>query len=105
VGRSEVPSFTVVIGILDIKLAVRQARSLKDKRRIVNSLKDRLRGNFNVSVAEVDGQDLVQSAILAVVQVSGDARYVRGTLERVVQVVRRLRDAELADYHIEIIHQ
>jgi len=95
----------VVVGILDIKLAIREARSLKDKRRIVSSLKDRLRNSFNVSVAEVEGQDLIQSAEIAVVQVSGDARYVRGALEQVVQAVRRLRDAQLTDYSIEILHQ
>jgi len=95
----------VVIGILDIKLALREARSLKDKRRIVRSLKDRVRAGFNVSIAEVDGLDMIQSAGLAVVQVSGDARYVRGSLEKIVQVVRGLRDAQLTDYSIEIIHQ
>jgi uncharacterized protein YlxP (DUF503 family) len=96
---------SVAIGILDVRLALRQARSLKDKRRIVNSLKDRLRSHFNVSVAEVDAQDMIQTASIAVVQVSGDARYARGTLERVVQMVRQDREAQLTDYSIDVIHQ
>ena len=95
----------MVVGTLYIKLALRECRSLKDKRRVVNSLKDRLRNKFNVSVAEVDQQDMCQAAVLGVVQVSGDARYVRGSLENVVKAVRGFRGAQLADYSIEIFHQ
>ena len=95
----------MIVGTVEIRLHLHDARTLKDKRRILLSLKDRLRNNFNVSVAEVEGQDLIQSAEIAVVQVSGDARYVRGALEQVVQAVRRLRDAQLTDYSIEILHQ
>lgn len=94
----------MVIGVLDIKLALPESRSLKDKRRIVNSLRDRLRHGFNVSVAEVDEQDLWQIANLAVAQVSNDARYVRGSLEKVLTVVRQLRGAQLSDYTIEVFH-
>ncbi len=94
----------MVIGILEVRLVLRQSRSLKDKRRVVNSLKDRLRGKFNVSVAEVDAQELRQSAVLAVVQVSPDSRYVSGALEQALSLVRGCRDAELADHRIELLH-
>ena len=94
----------MVIGVLEIKLAVRHARSLKDKRRVVNSLKDRLSNRFNVSIAEVDSQDLRQVSDLGVVQVSSDARYARGSLNSVVDAVRSFRGAELTDYRIEIFH-
>ena len=92
----------VVVGTAQIRLRIRDSRSLKDKRRVVNALKDRLRGSFNVSVAEVDGQDLWQLAVLAVAQVSNDSRYVNGSLEKLVDVVRRFRGAELIDYEIGI---
>ena len=95
----------VVVGVLEIKLALFESRSLKDKRRVVNSLKDRLRNKFNVSVAEVDGQELLQTAYLAVAQVSGDARYVRGSLQQVVNAVQRFAGAQLTDYSIEMFHQ
>jgi uncharacterized protein YlxP (DUF503 family) len=94
----------VVVGILEVRITLRQCRSLKDKRHVVGSLKDRLRHGFNVSVAEVEGQDLHQSATLAIVQVSSDARYVRGTLERVLNMIRQRRDAQLADHRIELMH-
>jgi len=99
-----VAAFCVVVGVLDIKLALLESRSLKDKRRIINGIKDRLRHRFNVSVAEVDQQDLRQVANLAIAQVSADARYVRGSLEQVVNVLRRFRDAQLTDYTIEVLH-
>jgi len=91
--------------LLEIRLALRESFSLKDKRRILRSLKDRLRHDFNVSVAEVDGLDMVQSGTLAVAQVSTDSRYVRGSLEKVLEVVKREREAQLTHYDIEILHQ
>lgn len=94
----------MVVGILEVRLLLRQCRSLKDKRHVLSSVKDRLRNGFNVSVAEVDGQDLRQSAVLAVAQVSSDARYVRGSLERALGVFRQCRDAEVAGHSIELIH-
>lgn len=95
----------MVIAVLELKLAVRHAHSLKEKRQVVNSLKDRLRNRFNVSIAEVGSQDLHQTADVGVVQVGSDARYVRGTLDSVVDVVRRFRGAQLTDYTVEIFHQ
>ena len=47
----------MVVGSLEVRLRVREARSLKDKRQVVRSIVDRLRNGFNVSVAEVDAQD------------------------------------------------
>lgn len=94
----------MVVGVLEVRLTLRQCRSLKDKRRVISGLKDRLRHGFNVSVAEVEGQDLHQSATLAVAQVSSDARYVRGTLSKVLDAIRRGRDAQVADHRTEVMH-
>lgn len=91
--------------MLKLKLAVRHARSRKDKRQVINSLKDRLQNRFNVSVAEVDDQDMLQMASMGIVQVSGDSRYVRSSLDSVVDVVREFRPAQLTDYSIELFHQ
>ena len=93
----------MVVGVLEIRLALRQSRSLKDKRRVIRSLRDRLRRSFNVSVAEVGALDMLQSAVLAVVQVSADSRYVRGALEQALKVVRQCRDAQLTHYSIELL--
>lgn len=93
----------MIVGTLEIRLHLRDARSLKDKRRVVRSLKDRIRAGFNVSVAEVDAQDMHQSAVLAVVQVGNDTRYINGTLDKVVQAVRSDPAAGLVDYSIEFL--
>ncbi|HRX87135.1 MAG TPA: DUF503 domain-containing protein, partial [Phycisphaerae bacterium] len=53
------------VGVLTIELALYEAASLKDKRRVLKSLKDRMRAQFNAAVAEVDNQDARQRATLA----------------------------------------
>ncbi|MHC4591888.1 MAG: DUF503 domain-containing protein [Planctomycetota bacterium] len=93
----------MIVGTVEIRLHLHDARTLKDKRRVLASLKDRLRNNFNVSVAEVDSQGIVQSAVLSVAQVGNDSRYINGTLDRVVEAVRKLPAARLVDYSIEFL--
>lgn len=95
----------MIIGVLKLNIAIRQARSLKDKRQVINSLKDRLKNRYNVSIAEVDNQDVRQVGNLGIVQVGSDARYTRGSLDSVVDLVRDFRPAQLVDYSLEIIHQ
>ena len=73
------------IGVLTLELRLEHAHSLKDKRHVVQGLKDRLRHRFNVAVAEIDYQDLWQRAMLAAVTVSGD----RGRAEQVLQSVEK----------------
>jgi uncharacterized protein YlxP (DUF503 family) len=58
------------IGVLTMELRIEHAHSLKEKRHVVKSLKDRLRGKFNVSVSEIDDQDLHNSAVIAAAVVS-----------------------------------
>ena len=93
----------MIVGTVEIRLSVREARSLKDKRRVLLSLKDRLRRSFNVSVAEVGNQDVIQSAILGVAQVSNDGRYTNGSLDKLVDAVRRFPAVQLVDYSIQIL--
>ena len=73
------------IGVLTLELRIEHAHSLKEKRHVVKSLKDRLRGKFNVSVAEIDDVDLHNSAVLAVATVSSS----RPFAEKVLQAVER----------------
>ena len=93
----------MIIGALEIRLVLHDAQTRKDRRRVIASLKDRMRRNFNVSVAEVGGQELIKSATLGVVQVSNDSRYVNGSLDKVVDMVRRFPAVQLVDYHIEML--
>jgi uncharacterized protein YlxP (DUF503 family) len=64
----------VVVGLLRIELTIPSADSLKAKRMALRSVKDRIRKNFNVSIAEVEDNDEWQSAVLAVALVSNDRR-------------------------------
>ena len=73
------------VGVLTLELHIEGAQSLKDKRHTVKSLKDRLRGKFNVAVAEIDYQDLWQRALIAAVTVSSD----HARAEQVLQLVER----------------
>lgn len=74
-----------VVGVATLELRIEHAHSLKEKRHVVKSLKERLRGKFNVSVAEIDDQDLHNSAVLAVATVSSS----RPFAEKVLQAVER----------------
>ncbi len=92
----------MTVGVLELKLAVREALSLKDKRRVVKGLKDRLRSRFEVAVAEVDAQDKRQTVVLGVVVVGTDGRTLGSVLNRVVDFVRLHPQAVLVDYAIEM---
>jgi uncharacterized protein YlxP (DUF503 family) len=68
------------IGVLTLEIHVEQSHSLKEKRHVVKSLKDRLRDRFNVAVAEIDGLDSWQSSVVAVATVSNDRVHAEGLL-------------------------
>ena len=70
-------------GVLTLELRMEQAHSLKEKRHVVKSLKDRLRAKFNVSVAEIDDQDLHNSSVIAVAVVSSSRDFAAKVLEAV----------------------
>jgi uncharacterized protein YlxP (DUF503 family) len=78
-------------------------RSLKDKRMILKSLKDRIRNRFNVSIAEAGLHERWCSAQLAVVTVSADSVHAHQTLESVARYVGGHGEAVLADYHIQML--
>ena len=92
----------MTVGALELRLVIREALSLKDKRRVVKGLKDRLRSRFNVAVAETGAQDARQQAVLGVVVVGTDARVLGGVLNKVVDFVRKHPTAQLSDYSIEM---
>lgn len=93
----------MVIGILQFELLIHDAESLKDKRRVVRSLKDRLHREHLVSVAEVAAQDRASLAVLGLALVGTDGRFVAQTLDRIVEKLRGMHDAELGDIHREVL--
>jgi uncharacterized protein YlxP (DUF503 family) len=76
---------------------------LKDKRQVLLSLKDRLRGKFNLSVAEVDGQDLWQKAVLGLACVANEGRYVNGLLDQALNLIRAVPAVEIVQSRIELL--
>jgi len=92
----------MIVGSLRVRLLLREARTLKDKRQVVRSIKDRLRNAFDVSVAEVGEQDNRRVAVLGFALVGAAAYPVRTTLEKVVEALRGHPVAELLDHEIEV---
>jgi uncharacterized protein len=91
------------IGLLTLEIHIPDARSLKDKRQVIRSLKDRLRGQFNVAVAELDHQELWQRALVGVVSISGDAKHLEQSLQAVFAESERLLGRDLIGHEIEVL--
>jgi len=86
-----------VIALLTIELRIEGAHSLKDKRQVVRSLKDKLRAGFNVAVSELDPSDLWQRATIGVVSLSASKDYLRGLMENVERAALRIANNAGAD--------
>jgi uncharacterized protein YlxP (DUF503 family) len=91
------------IGVLTLELRIDDSHSLKDKRQVVKSLKDRLRHKFNVSVAEIDFQELWQRSLIAAVTVSPDQRHAEGVLQSVENEAATLVGPMLVSCNVEWI--
>ena len=90
----------MLVGLLTLHLYLPENQSLKEKRMVLQRLKDLLRQRFNISVAEVDGADTWQRAVLGVAGVGTDRRYVNGQLSQVVEWIEKQRSVELTDYEL-----
>ena len=92
----------MTVGVLQLELSVPDAFSLKDKRRVIKSLKDTLSNKFNISVAETDEQDVWQTAEVGVAAVGTDGSFVQSVLTNVVNYVRFFGGVELVDSQQEL---
>jgi len=92
----------MTVGSLRVRLLLRESRTLKDKRQVISSIKDKLKQRFNVSVAEVEAQDNRQMAILRFAMVGNEASHVRKTLQQIVEALRSHPVAELIDHELEV---
>ena len=93
----------MVVGVCTIELHLPGIGSLKGKRQVLLSLKDRIKHAYNVSIAEVDANDLWQRAVLGVACVANDGRHVNQVLESVLNTVRANPSLELVQHHTEIL--
>ena len=93
----------MIIGVLSIRLVMRQSRSVKDKRRIIKNLADRIRNKFNVSVAETGMQDNRQSGMIGISMVGANRRSVNRALTNVISQFDFYPNIKLTDYQMEFI--
>lgn len=94
------------IAFLTLELRIEGAASLKDKRQVLRSMKDRLRSKFNVAVSELDPSDLWQRATIGVVSISGSRDYLEGLMSSVEREAGRIASstgAEVVDSFVEVL--
>ena len=91
------------IGLLTLEIHIPDARSLKDKRQVLRSLKDRLRSRFNVAVAELDHQETWQRAQVGIVSLSNDPTHLEQSLRAVFDEAEQLLGRELIGHDLEML--
>jgi uncharacterized protein YlxP (DUF503 family) len=92
-------------GVCKIKLHIPENQSLKDKRRVIKSIISRLRNQFNISIAEVDDNDLWQVATLGISCVSNNDQHVEETMSKIMNfIVHNYPEAEIVNQETEILH-
>jgi uncharacterized protein len=94
------------IAHLTLELRIEAAQSLKDRRQVLRSLKDRLRSGFNISVAELDPTELWSTATLGVVAISSSRQYLDGLMKKVESAATRIANqhgAEISDSFVDFL--
>jgi len=95
-----------MVALLTLELRIEHAQSLKDKRQVVRSLKDKLRAHFNVATAELDPSSLWNQATVGVVSVSHSRDYLDGLMKNVERQALRIANnagAEVVDSFVELL--
>ena len=93
----------MVVGTLTVRILIPDSQSLKDRRRVLKSLKDRIRNGFNVSVSEIENEDVWQRATLGIAMAGDDRRYINGALSDLVNFLRVQPGSQLVDYELEFL--
>jgi uncharacterized protein YlxP (DUF503 family) len=93
----------MTVGLLTLELHIPDAQSLKDKRQIVRSLKDKLRGQFNVAVSELEYQDTWQRSVVGVVTLSNEEQHVEESLQKILAEADRILGPVLINHAVEML--
>jgi hypothetical protein len=91
----------MIVGVLTVDVAILDARTLKEKRSVIKSTKQRIRNSYNVSVAEVEYGDSPKRCRLGIAMVSKDSRPLHSQLDKIVDLLRRVAGLTLLDYERE----
>jgi uncharacterized protein len=92
----------MLVGLLQIELFIPDSGSLKSKRFVLKSLKDKIRSKFNVSVAEVENNELWQRAVLGVAMVSNERKFIDQVMNQIFNLVEACDEAEITGKQLEI---
>jgi uncharacterized protein YlxP (DUF503 family) len=90
------------VGLLTLELHIADAQSLKDKRQVLRSLKDRLRAHFNVAVAELDFEDTWQRSVIGVVTLANEEHHVEKALQKVLAEADGLLGPMVVGHSVEL---
>ena len=93
----------MIIGVLDIELEVAYATSLKDKRKVLNRIKDRVSSKFNVSIAEIDGHEDWTYARVGAAIVCNEQKHANRVLSKMIDHVESIRGCDLTDYSMQFV--
>ena len=103
ISRQELAGMKMPIGLLTLEIYIPEAHSLKDKRQVLRSLKDRLRGKFNVAVAELEGQDSWQRSVVGIVSLANNAGFLKQSLRTVLEESERHLGRDLVSHELEVL--
>ncbi|HKN87268.1 MAG TPA: DUF503 domain-containing protein [Nitrospiraceae bacterium] len=93
----------MIIGLCTVELFLPESHSLKEKRHVLVSLKDRLREKFNVSVAEVGDHELWQKAVLGMACVANEQQHVNRVLDQGLNLIRSVPTVDLLKFQVEFL--
>lgn len=97
------PDETLVVGVLRLVLRMPGSRSLKDRRRVVHALRDRVQHRHHAAFAEVGHLEAHDAAVVAISIVGNDARHVRSRLDQIRGEVEQSVEALLSDANVELV--
>lgn len=93
----------MIVGCCSLKFFLHGNNSLKGKRRVTKSIKDRVKNKFNISIAEIGDQDVWQNLHLGIVAVGSDFKYLDGLMNKVVESIDNMHLAEMTDCQIKTV--
>ena len=93
----------MVVGVCSVEIHIPESNSLKSKRQALRRIKDRIKNRFNVSIAEVDNNDLWQRATLGIAAVANEGKFLNQLLSQVIEQLNRENEVVILDYSMEII--
>ncbi len=92
----------MLVGLYQIELFIPDSGSLKSKRFVLKSLKDKIRAKFNVSVAEVEDNELWQRAVLGVAMVSNERKFIDQVMTQIFNLVEQDDSVEITNQQLEV---